>query len=276
MSRKKLRTHQTNTDNLISNLRGEVGEIIFTWIMMRDLKIEANSLQTDDPGEDMDNQHLKILFILIDKLSDEIVARLSELAEKKVGRLTFHFANEKLGGLDQYINNFNRFIEKNRFREKRNYDISHKELPEKWSDHKHIHIPYKVLLKGIAYSLRLMKKIDEKKLGPSSMYLWREMRKRRYEPIVPVKAGYLLLPHLFLCEQDRLKIIIEELKEGRHVWNEMDTIIDGVERKVKVSKEWGVIMLGQRLIALSDYPLQKLTSINTNIKDDSRTNEIPL
>ena len=37
MSREKLRIHNTDLDNLVSNLRGEVGEIISSWGLMRDL-----------------------------------------------------------------------------------------------------------------------------------------------------------------------------------------------------------------------------------------------
>ena len=83
MSRKKLRILKTNLDNLISNVRGEVGEIISSWEPMRSLMAKANRLQTDDVERDMQNEDLTIINILIDKLRDEIVARLSELAEKK-------------------------------------------------------------------------------------------------------------------------------------------------------------------------------------------------
>lgn len=97
MSRKKLRIHNTDVDNLVSNLRGEIGEMIFTWGLMRDLMVKASQLRTNDVAKNMENQDLCTLRILIGKLNDEIVARLSELAEQKVGRLTFHFAQVKLG-----------------------------------------------------------------------------------------------------------------------------------------------------------------------------------
>jgi hypothetical protein len=38
MSRHKLRVHKTPVDNLVANLRGEVGEIITTWTMMSHLR----------------------------------------------------------------------------------------------------------------------------------------------------------------------------------------------------------------------------------------------
>jgi hypothetical protein len=35
MSKHKLRIHNTQLDNLISNLRGEIGEVITSWILLR-------------------------------------------------------------------------------------------------------------------------------------------------------------------------------------------------------------------------------------------------
>ena len=89
MSRKKLREQRTETDNLISNLRGEVGEILFTWILMKDLLAETGKYKSPNIMENMDNPRLNRLHILVDKLRDEIVSRLSELAERKIGRLNF-------------------------------------------------------------------------------------------------------------------------------------------------------------------------------------------
>jgi hypothetical protein len=119
--------------------------------------------------------------------------------------LTFYFVQEKLNKFEQEVNEYHRFIKKKKFHEKRNYDISHKELPEKWTEHKNIHIPYRNILIGIILALRLMKKIDAEVLGPSSIYLWREMRKRRYTPMDPVKVSFMLLPYLNLSEEDRKK-----------------------------------------------------------------------
>lgn len=264
MSRTKLRIHNTPLDNLVSNLRGEVGEIIFTWILMRDLMAQASQLRTGDPKADMENHSLCTLNILTDKLRDEIVARLAELAEEKVGRLTFYFVQQKLNKFEREIKAFARFVESSRFREKRNYEISHKELPEQWTDHKFIHIPYFIILKGVALALRLMKRIDRTVLGPSSPYLWREMRKKRYEPMSPVRAAYLLLPYLRLSDQQRIEVIKQEAAEGKDVWVDMRTKIDGVDANVKACKEWGVILLGERAIVLQEYPLQSISDISFN------------
>ena len=185
MSNKKLRINNTETDNLISNLRGEIGEIINTWVLARNIMVEANELKTSDPAEDIENPRLAILNTIIDKLEDEIVAKLSELSEQKIGQLNFHFVQVKLNNFEKDVENFQRFVNKNRFHEKRNYDISHKELPEKWAEHKLFLIPYKTLIERIVTALRLMKKIDAEFLGPSSKYLWGEIRKRRYKPLYP-------------------------------------------------------------------------------------------
>ena len=155
-------------------------------------------------------------------------------------------------------------MRKNRFHEKRNYDISHKELPEQWSDHKYIHIPYATLLKGVGLALRLMKKIDTHVLGPSAKYLWREMRKRRYSITYPARVRYALLHYLWLSHNDRLRIIKEEMEEGRDVWKDMSLEINGHKRTIKACGRWGAIILNGRLIPL-DAPFIELTSITTGV-----------
>jgi hypothetical protein len=81
MSGNKHRLHNTDTDNLISNLRGEIGEIIFTWVMMRNFMVDAERLKTSDIIKDIENPQLNILHIMIDKLENELIDRLAELAE---------------------------------------------------------------------------------------------------------------------------------------------------------------------------------------------------
>jgi hypothetical protein len=97
MGNKKLRVINTETDNLVSNLRGEIAEIVTTWVLMRHFMASAARLQTDDVKKDFGNPDLSFLYVLKDKLEDELVARLSELPEEKIGRLNFYFAAEKLG-----------------------------------------------------------------------------------------------------------------------------------------------------------------------------------
>lgn len=266
MSGKKLKIQQTDKDNLISNLRGEIGEIISSWVLYKDLMIEINRVRSGDPLRDMSNPSLNRLFILIDKLSDEIVARLSELAEEKVGKLNFYFASVKLNHLEKESKDFVKYIEKNKFKYKRNYDISHKELPEKWHNHKYLHIEPKVILKGIAKALHLMKKFDRLHLGPSSQYLWHEIRKKRYKLMSPPKVGYLLLPNMRLSNEIRINVALEEIKMGMSQLEDMPTEINGEKVTVKVCKKWGIVFLGKAILSLPQYPLVELKSINTKKK----------
>lgn len=265
---RRLRVIRTEKFNLISNLRGEVGEIVTTWILYKHLITERDKLRTDDLKADMSNRQLVFLNMLSTKMRDEIIARLSEISETKIGRLTFYFAAEKIKALQDDSEKFTNFIEINGFRKKRNWDISHKELPEKWSDQQApIQIPYIKLVWAVAFALRLMKKIDRTVLGPSTPFLWREMRKRRYRLVYPAKVGYMLLPYLKLSKRERVRIIEEESREGLDVWSIMEAEVDGKMDKVKVCKKWGAVVLGKRLLMLREYPLQSLSRINT--KDDT-------
>jgi hypothetical protein len=189
------------------------------------------------------------------------VGRLSELAERKIGRLNFYFASVKLKTLDKEVEVFRNFIKAKHFHEKRNYAVAHKELPEQWNQHKYIHIDYRTVRRGVAMALRLMKKIDRVVLGPSSRFLWREMRKRRYPPAYPAKICYMLLPYLALSGGDRARIVIEEMAEGMNVWEDMETIFNGRPARLKACKKWAVVALGNQLLPLDNYPLQKLASI---------------
>jgi hypothetical protein len=268
MTHPKLRIINTELDNLVSNLRGEVGEIITTWAILRYLMMEERRFSTDDVAADLENRNLTFTSLLRQKMQNEIVARLSELSTAKIGRLTFHFASAKLNALQTEEDSFRRFVQRERFEEKRNYDISHKELPERWSDHQDISIPYRRLVHAVARASALMKKFDRLTLGPSAPYLWREMRKKRYSMMNPPSSMYLLLPHLRLSNDVRAKIVLQEMEEGREVWSEMPTKINGTEVKVYVCKKWGAVLLGDRILCLDQYPLQELSQINFDFPPD--------
>jgi hypothetical protein len=77
VSKQKLRIHNTQLDNLISNLRGEVGEVITSWVLLRYMMAKVRELSSDDIGKDMRNESLIFVSMLRTKLADEIVARLS-------------------------------------------------------------------------------------------------------------------------------------------------------------------------------------------------------
>jgi hypothetical protein len=226
------------------------------------------ALMTGDVQRDMADGQLVILNTLLDKLEDEIVARLAELAEPKVGRLTFQFASLKLQALEEECSDFTDFIRKNRFEEKRNYDISHKELPERWTDRKFIEIPYLALVQGIAKALRLMKRIDSIHAGPRARYLWKEMRTHRYEPMYPAKVRYMIMPYTWPSAEDRARIIQAELAEGREIWKDMSIKINGKEIIVKTYGEFGALVLGGRIVLLPD-PFVELTSIDFPLPDPS-------
>ncbi len=227
------------------------------------MMMTARQLTSDDLAKDLVNQDLNLVDALTAKISDELVARLAELAEPKIGRLTFHFAATKLGKLDDEVRKYSTFVLRQKFQEKRNYEISHKELPEEWSQHKSIWITYRTVLKGVARAVHLMKTIDSVVMGPAAKYLWLEMRKKRYELTPPpARASYMLLPHLYLSPAIRQRVIMEEMSEGRQVWSEMTTKINGQETSVSVCREWGAVLLGDRMLVLDQYPLQSLDRID--------------
>ena len=258
MSHPKLRIKNTQLDNLIANLRGEVGEVVTSWVLLRHIMARERELSSGDFSKDLANQSLAYVTMLRTKLADEVVARLSELAEQKIGRLTFCFAAEKLGKLDAEVKAFRSFIAREKFQEKRNLDISHKELPEKWAKHGPIFIPYRTLRRGVGHALRLMKKIDRIVLGPAAKYLWPEMRKKRYELMAPASAAYMLVPHMNLSPEIRQRVILEEMAEGRAVWSDMTATVNGQQVTVSACRDWGAFLLGGQMFVLPHYPLQSV------------------
>jgi hypothetical protein len=186
----------TSTDNLISNLRGEIGEIIASWILMRDYMIISKKLSSPDIKEDLDNQELIRIQITIDVFRNDIISRLSELSEKTFGQVNFYFASQKLKILQSEVSEFQKFIKNSKFKDRRNEYISHKKLPPNWEDHRAPHrIPYKTLLRGITISLILMKTIDTHFLGPIAKKQWMILRKKRYNLTSPPSVAYILLPY---------------------------------------------------------------------------------
>jgi hypothetical protein len=96
VSRQKLRVTQTPSEKIASDLRGEVGEVVTSWIMWRWTLARLHELQTDDFAADLRDPNHNILSLLASRLRDDLVARLAELSEKKIGRVNFHFASAKL------------------------------------------------------------------------------------------------------------------------------------------------------------------------------------
>jgi hypothetical protein len=267
MANEKLALARTDTDNLLANLRGEVGEAITAWLLMRHFIVGARKVQSGDLAKDLKDKNVQFSNLLADKLSDELVGRLSELAENKIGQLTFYFAVRKLGAFEDKAKAFADFVVKTRIRDKRNRDVSHKQFPGGKPDPKYLHIEYRVLLRAVALALRLMKRIDRHAIGPAAPFLWKEARKRRYDFLSPPHAGYMLVPYLNLTLDERAQIVQRELAEKRITLTEEPTRINGHPATVLACKQWGVIVLGNTLFALDRYPLIKLDDISTPLQE---------
>jgi hypothetical protein len=74
----------------------------------------------------------------------------------------------------------------------------------------------------------------------------------------PASVVYMLLPYLNLSPEIRQRVIMEEMAEGRQVWSDMTTIVNGQEADVSACRQWGGFLLGGRMIVLDHYPLQAL------------------
>lgn len=197
MSNTKTNIEAIDVDNLIGHLREEVGQVIDSWIILRHFKVVSSRMQTHDIANDIQNPDLNFMNLIKSKLSDDIIARLSELSETKTGRINFYFAGQKLSNLEHEIKEFKNFIENKNFRKRRNQYISHKQIPPRFEDWRGPHrIEYKTLLRGVGMALRLMKKIDNVYLGDISRKQWLIMRKKRYDFNSPRVGTYLLLPYL--------------------------------------------------------------------------------
>jgi hypothetical protein len=51
----RLRLAKTGPDILVSNLRGELGEALTAWVLLRHFMASAKKLQTDDIEKDIKN-----------------------------------------------------------------------------------------------------------------------------------------------------------------------------------------------------------------------------
>jgi hypothetical protein len=262
MTRVRLRLQGDQLDILVSHLRGEVGEIITTWTYFREFLVQIETSTTGDLKKDLQNPALIRLSNLRDRFADEIVAQLSELAQRKAGRTNFHEAHRAFPQLETRIDEYRHFIRKHSLHDRRNKDISHKQLPTQWLEkNAPMSIEYRVILRGIAMALSLMKVIDFLHIGPASDYLWLEMRKKRYTPLHPSRHSYMLLPHFHLPGETRLRIVHHETALGMKVWEAVETSINKKKAHFVVCKRWGIIKLGNQLFALDKYPLIELNDI---------------
>jgi hypothetical protein len=83
VSRQKLRIQNTDLDNLISNLRDEVGEIITSWILLRNLMDGERKWSSDDISRDIQNQTLTFVISAVRSCRNPILLTNVRL----VGRL---------------------------------------------------------------------------------------------------------------------------------------------------------------------------------------------
>lgn len=196
MADPRLRIKNTNPDALIGNLRGEVGEAITNWILLRHLMAASKNLATDDIGADIRSSDLAFINALKDRIGEDLILTLAGLAECKIARATFHFAAKKLDTLHSEEEAYRKFIELKKLKQKRDREIAHREQPEDWPEQGDIRISYSVLTVSLAKAIRLMKKIDAHVMGKPAYTQWHRMRKKRYDLTMPARAKYLLLGYL--------------------------------------------------------------------------------
>ena len=222
MSKAKLKRliHNTDLNNLISNLRGEIGEIIFSFQLMNYYGMCAANLQTNNIEHNIRNTQLNLYYLLKDRFKNEIISRLSELSEQRIGQLTFYFVKEKINRFDKHVKRFRRFVTYHKLDKVRNKLISHKELPEKWEGHRklYMHISDETINRGVKRAVRLMKKIDRDYLGPRAPYLWKASKNKLLKDgwkFMP-KNHYMLLPYMRLSEKEYMEIIKLEENEQKY------------------------------------------------------------
>ena len=196
MADSRLRIRNTNLEPLLGNIRGEVGEAITNWILLRHLMVASKNLETDDIAADMKNSDLAFVYALKGRIKEDLILTLAGLAERKTARATFHFAAKKLDAFHSEEEAYRKYIEQNKLKHKRDREIAHREQPENWPEQGDIRISYLVLTVSLARAIRLMKKIDAHVMGETAYTQWSRMRKKRYDLTMPARAKYLLLGYL--------------------------------------------------------------------------------
>lgn len=192
----RLRVRKTNQDALIGNIRGEVGEAITNWILLRHLIAASKALETDDISTDMRNSDLALIYALKGRIKEDLILTLAGLAERKLDRATFYFVTQKIDALHSDEEQFRKYIELNKLKQKRDREIAHREQPLDWPKRGDIRISYSTLTIALAKAIRLMKKIDSNVIGDTAIEQWHKMRSKRYDLTIPARAKYLLLGYL--------------------------------------------------------------------------------
>lgn len=186
---------RTDSELIISSLRGEIGDIIETWTLYRDLEITCKFLKSGDLTTDSKNQELIKTQVLKKKLKDYIISALSELAEKKYGQITFAFACDKLNSYKKECNDYQQFINEYNFKSHRNQFVSHKSLPDTFENFVG---EYRIIFnnfKSHCQSYYTNKKIDSDFIGSGYNLLWHATRQHRYDYTISGKVKHILLPY---------------------------------------------------------------------------------
>ena len=187
----------TDQDLLISNLRGEIGGIIETWIFYRDHKLIVSHLTANNFEKDIQNNELNKFIRMKKRYEDEIIARLSELAHKSFGKVNFYFVIQMIKKYETEFEDFKDFIIQNKLKARRDEYISHKKMPNKSESLlAEYHIKYSIILKAIVKAIILMKKIDKEIYGDLTIKQWKIVRKERYDFQVPLGIKHKILVYI--------------------------------------------------------------------------------
>lgn len=184
-------------EKLINLLRGEVGEVIQSWIVFKIYSTKAAELRSANLHEDMENLPLTLVNLVRSKFRDDMILRLAELSSRRYDTLNFHFAADKFKIQQNEVKEFREYLKVYHIEFRRNNNIAHKHISPTWDEiDPRPHIPYPVLTKAIGWAISIMKKFDEKYFGQDYVLLWREERKTRYELEVSANAKYIILPQI--------------------------------------------------------------------------------
>lgn len=187
----------TDLNLLLSELRGEIGGIIETWIFYRDHKIIVSHLSTNNFEIDLKNRELNKFIRMKKRYEDEIISRLSELAHKSYGKVNFYFTIRALKKFDSEFKDYEDFITSHKIKARRDEYISHKKMPQKNEIQRgEYHINYQTIIKAIVRAIMLMKMIDNEVYGDITKLQWKQVRKLRYDFELPLEANYKILNYI--------------------------------------------------------------------------------
>ncbi len=187
--------NQTDSNKLVGLLRGEVGEIIEAWILLRYYDDKAYQMQSHDIIADCNNQEYLIINKTRKIFSNDIIQSLSELSSSSYGQLNFNFAGDKLKVDKSEIKNFTKYIKDNNIEYKRNNNISHKKVSPLWNHtDPNPHISRPTMRRAIGMVIKIMKSIDHAHYGDDYKKIWKLEREKRYKLGMVASAKYLMLP----------------------------------------------------------------------------------